>query len=161
VEERTDVRRTGDLFTERRCIRMVAVKPMAAIAQKYVTRAQAAQGDYQSGVAGTPPGAWESATSGAADAFAAGVTTAVAQGRFQKGVVGKGSKWARNAAGKGPARYAQGVAGASADYSAGFQKYHDILAGITLSPRGPRGAPQNQARSNAVGTAQHMARVGS
>ena len=140
---------------------MVAIKAMAQIAQKYVTRAQAAQGDYQQGIAATPGNVWESATTAAADSFAAGVTQAVAQGRFAKGVAGQGGKWNRKATSLGPTRYGQGVAQASGDYSAGFQKYHDLLAGLQLGPRGPRGSPQNQMRSNATGTTLHQGRVGS
>lgn len=139
---------------------MVSVKPMAAIAQKYTTRAQAAQGDYQQGVAGTPPAKWETNTAQAADSFAAGVTAAVAAGRFAKGVAGQGAKWSRKAQSLGPTRYAAGVAAAGPDYTSGFQKYHDILGGLTLGPRGPRGSPGNYMRSSATGTALHQARVG-
>lgn len=140
---------------------MVAIKQMSAIAQKFVTRAQAAQGDYQTGIAAVPPGAWEAATAAAADSFAAGVTAAVASGRFAKGVVGKGPKWARKATSLGPTRYAAGVAAAGQDFTTGFQKYHDILAGLSLGPRGPRGAPGNYMRATSTGTALHTARVGS
>lgn len=140
---------------------MVSIKPVATIAQKYVTRAQAAQGDYQTGITATPPGTWETAAAAASDAFAAGVTAAVAQGRFAKGIAGKGAKWQRKASTLGPTRYGAGVAAAGPDYSAGFQKYHDVLAGLALGPRGPRGSPQNYMRSTATGTALHTSRVGS
>lgn len=140
---------------------MVAIKQMSVIAQKFVTRAQAAQSDYQQGIAGTPPGVWEAATTAASDSFAAGVTAAVARGAFAKGVAGQGAKWARKATSLGPTRYAAGVAAAGQDYTTGFQKYHDILAGLSLGPKGPRGAPGNYMRSTSTGTALHTARVGS
>lgn len=135
------------------------VKPLAAIATKYVARAQAAQGDYQSGIAATPPGVWESATVAAADSFAQGVTMAVAQGRFAAGVAGSGAKWSRKAQALGPTRYAAGVAQAAPDFTAGFTKYHAVLSGLTLGPRGARGDPRNYMRSTAVGQALNQARV--
>lgn len=137
---------------------MVAIKPLAAIAEKYVRRAGAAQGDYQTGVQGTNPAKWEQNTLAGADNYGAGVSQAVAEGRFAAGVQGKGTKWQRKAVAVGPQRYQSGVAGAAQDFTAGFQRMYDTLASLTLGPKGPRGDPRNYMRSQQVGQALNDAR---
>ncbi len=137
---------------------MVAVKPLAQIADKYVRRAGAAQSDYQAGIQATPPMKWETNTAAGADSFASGVAQAVAEGRFQAGVTGKGAKWLRKATTVGPQRFQTGVAAAGPDYSAGFSRFHDVLAGLTLGPRGSRGDPRNYTRSQQIGEALNQAR---
>lgn len=137
---------------------MVPIKAMGAIADKYVRRASAAQSDYQSGITGTNPMKWETNTKAGADNFASGVAQAVAEGRFAAGVDAKGAKWQRKASTMGPQRYQTGVAAAGPDFTAGFQRFHDVLAGLTLGPKGPRGDPRNYARSQEVGHALNQAR---
>lgn len=138
---------------------MVPVKGMAASAQKYTTRAQAAQQDFVNAVAQTPPATWESATIAAKDAFSAGVTAAVARGSFEKGVTGSGGKWARRVSAVGGQRYATGVAGAGPDWTSGFQPYHDALVGLQLGPRGPRGDARNTQRAVDTMNSLHQKRI--
>lgn len=137
----------------------MATMTLASIADKYVRRASAAQADYQAGVAATQPAAFEAATIAGADNWAAGVSAAAADGRFAAGVTGSGAKWQRKAQTVGPSRYQTGVAAASSDYQAGFQKYLNVLNSLNLPPRGPRGNPQNYQRSQAVGQALNQART--
>ncbi len=135
------------------------VKSLQVAQQKYTTRAGAAQTDYTNAVAATPPGVWEAATIAAATNFSQGVQAAVAAGRFQSGVTGKGPKWARKVAAVGGSRYAQGVSAAGPDYAAGFQRFHDALQAATLSPKGPRGDARNYDRAKMVGDLLHKIRV--
>ncbi len=135
------------------------VKAMSVIVQKYTTRAGAAQTDYTTAVAATPPGLWEAATIGAAANYSQGVQQAVAQHRFEAGVTGKGAKWQRKVAAVGGTRYSGGVAIAGPDYTTGFQKYHDALAALTLPPKGPRGDGRNYDRPKLVGDTLHKLRV--
>jgi hypothetical protein len=137
---------------------MVAVKPLASIADKYVRRASAAQSDYQAGVQGASPATWETNTAAGADNYSAGVSQAVAEGRFAAGVQGKGAKWQRKATTVGPQRYQTGVAAAAPDYTQGMQPYFNVLQSLTLGPRGPRGDPRNYQRSQQVGQALNQAR---
>jgi hypothetical protein len=133
---------------------------LSQIADKYTRRAQAAQGDYQSGVSSTPPAKWETNAKAGAQNWAGGVAQAAAEGRFAMGVDNKGAKWQRKATTVGPQRYATGVAAAAPGFSAGFQRYFDTLNTLNLGPRGPRGDPRNYARSQAVGDALNKARRG-
>jgi hypothetical protein len=137
---------------------MVAIKPLATIADKYVRRASAAQGDYQTGVQNTQPAKWEQNTMAGADNYAQGVSQAVANGMFQAGVQGKGAKWQRKATSVGPSRYQTGVAQAAPDFTTGFQRFFDTLSSLTLGPKGPRGDPRNYQRSQQVGEALNQAR---
>lgn len=137
----------------------MATMTLAAIADKYVRRASAAQADYQTGVQNTSASTFEAATIAGADNWAAGVSAAAADGRFAAGVTGSGAKWQRKATTVGPSRYQTGVSAASGDYQAGFQKYLNVLNSLTLPPRGPRGNPQNYQRSQAVGQALNQART--
>ncbi len=131
---------------------------LSAIADKYVRRATAAQGDYQSGITGTPVGKWETNTEAGAGNWQTGVAQAAAEGRFAAGVAGKGAKWQRKATTVGPQRYATGVAAASGDFQAGFNRYFDVLQTLPMGPRGPRGDPRNYQRSQSVGEALNKAR---
>ena len=139
---------------------MPAIKPIAAIVDKYTRRAAGASQDYQTGVQSVQPTTWEANTGAAQGSWQAGVQQAAASGRFASGVVGKGAKWQRKAVNVGAARYAPGVQAAGPDYQAGFGKFHDIIAGINLDPRGPRGDPRNINRVAALATALHQMRVG-
>ncbi len=139
---------------------MPAIKSMADIQEKYTRVTPQRQTDYEKGIRGTPPDKWSTNTAGSQAAWSSGVAAAAAAGRFASGVDGKGAKWARNALAKGVSRFGPGVMNAGPDYTAGFTKYHDVIAGTTLSPRGPRGDPGNYQRSAALGQALHQARVG-
>jgi len=139
---------------------MPAIKPIAAIVDKYTRRAAGASQDYQTGVQAVQPTTWEANTGAAQQSWQAGVQQAAASGRFASGVVGKGAKWQRKAVNVGASRYAPGVQAAGPDYQTGFQKYHDAIAGIQLDPRGPRGDPRNINRVAVLATALHQMRVG-
>ncbi len=136
----------------------VDIKGMADIAAKFVRVTQARAEDYKTGVQRTPPAKWEQRTEAAQPAWQAGVTQAAAENRFVAGVVGKGGKWQRKSTEVGAARFSTGVAASLQDYTTGFQRYHDILAGLTLPPRGPRGDPGNTNRVAVIDAALNQAR---
>lgn len=139
---------------------MPAIKAMSAIVEKYTRVTPQRQQDYQSGIQATPADKWASATVASQAAWAAGVQAAASSGRFASGVDGKGAKWQRKALAVGVSRFGPGVQAAGPDYSAGFQKYHDVIQATQLNPRGPRGDPGNIQRVAALATALHQARVG-
>jgi hypothetical protein len=123
----------------------------AAIVNKYVTRASAAQGDYKTGVSNAG-GVWEQHAGAAEGNWEQGTTDAIGRKAFQKGVTGKGGKYQNNAVNLGAQRYPQGVQNASGAYQTGMQPVLDKLKSINLPPKGPRRSPQNQARANMVAT---------
>jgi hypothetical protein len=137
----------------------IEMKDTATIAAKYSQRAQGAGGEYKTGVAGK--GAkWQAGAAAAADTYGQAVTAAVGRGAFAKGVSrAGGSKYETKASGIGATRYPQGVAGAQADYAAGFEPYAGVLKGISLQPRAPKGSPQNLERVRQVTDALHAKKI--
>jgi len=139
---------------------MPAIKSTAASADKWVRRAGQASSDYAKGVQ-SPRTSWAEATIEAKDAQAEGIQNALANGSFEKGVAKAGnSKWQRKAVSVGAQRFGPGVAAAKGDYEAGFAPYSQVISGITLPPRGPKGDPRNYERTKLIGDALHEAKVG-
>lgn len=138
----------------------IQTKDIGAVATKWSQRAQAAGADYTAGVK-APRRDWATETSAAATAYEQGVTQAVGQQRFQKGVQAAGTgKWQNNAVNKGSTRYPQGVSVASPTYQTNFGPYLDTIKGVTLPPRSPRGSPNNIQRVQAIADALHRKKVG-
>ena len=136
------------------------LKDTATIARKFVSRAQAAGAEYKAGVETTAVD-WAATTAAAAQTYADGVTLSIARGAFQKGVSAAGTgKWKEKASNIGASRYGQGVAGAEGAYAQGFEKFANVLKGLSLPPRAPKGSPQNIARVQAVADALHRAKTG-
>lgn len=139
---------------------MPAVKPIAMVVDKWTRRASAAGQDYSTGVQNTQPSTWETNTGAAQQSWSTGVAQAAASGRFASGVQGKGQKWQRKATTVGAQRFSAGVSAAAGDYQAAVQPYLDTISSVTLTPRGPRGDPNNLNRVAAIATALHRRRVG-
>lgn len=137
---------------------MPQVKPLAEIASKFVRRASASSEDYKTGVNRAQN--WQQNTQAAKDNYEAGVTEAISNDRFSKGVSKvSNQEWQNKAATKGGANYGSGVRLAENDYSKGYAPYRAVVEGVTLPPRGPKGSPENYERVRAIGEAQHQAKV--
>jgi len=128
------------------------MKDPATLSKKFVSRAQNAQGDYQTGVAAAGA-TWEQHAGASEQAWEQGVQQAVTKKRFASGVQGKGGKYQTNAANLGPNRYSQGVGNAGDAWARGVAPAQGVLKSLSLPPRSYRGAPSNAARSTAVQTA--------
>ncbi len=138
---------------------MVQIKPLSRIRTKYVAGTQANQAEYEAGVR-NPKKDWARETAAAEANYEAGIQKSIAQKRFGKGVNKSGTEnWQAKTLAKGPTRWAQGVALAAPDYEAGFAKYHAIIAGLTLPPRGPKGDPKNIQRVAVIADALHKAKI--
>jgi hypothetical protein len=136
------------------------VKDAATVAAKWSARAGAAGQDYAKGVTNTQKD-WATDTAAAAPAWAAGVQQAAGNGSFAKGVNAAGTaKWKNKAANVGAARYPQGVAAALQYYQTGIGPVLQVLQGVNLPPRGPKGDPGNIARVTAVTTALRKLKTG-
>ena len=138
----------------------IEMKDTAAIARKFVQRAGAAGGEYSAGVVGK--GAkWATNTAAGGDNYEQGVQAAIGRKAFQRGVSAAGpAKFEQRASTTGATRYPQGVAGAEAAFASGFEKYANVLKGVSLPPRAPKGSPQNIQRVAAVADALHRAKTG-
>jgi|SRR5882672_5307097 len=137
----------------------IKVKDAGASALKFVQRAGAAGKDYQDGVAAAGP-LWASQTAAAQDTWAEAIQGAVANNRFQKGVVKAGpAKYSTNASGKGAQRYPSGVQSAGPAWSAGTQPYLTVIANTNLPPRRPKGDPGNIQRVSVLAAALRAAKM--
>lgn len=123
---------------------------------KWSARAGAAGSEYNSGVLN--PRASQSASAIAAkDVYASAVQAAIGRGAFEKGLQKAGdAKWQKGVAEKGRARFTQGVMVGKDNYRTGFQPYANVIQGITLAPRGPKG--QNYGRVQQIGDALRAAK---
>ena len=137
----------------------ITVKPIDASATKWAARAGAAASEYAAGaLAGAEE--WARNTANAADNFFQAVTAAGVKERFRRGVVKAGAaKYARKIESVAAGRYAPGVAAAEGDYRTGVEPYLSTIAGLTLSPRKPRGDPGNYMRVQEVGKALNAKRL--
>jgi len=138
----------------------IAVKDAATVAAKWAQRAAAAGPAYAAGVSGTQKD-WATDTAAAAALWAAGVTAAAGNGSFARGVNAAGTaKWKAKAAGVGAQRYPAGVSAAQPYYQTGIQAVLQVLQGVNLPPRGPKGDPSNLNRVSAVTTALRKMKTG-
>lgn len=134
---------------------MVKTKGVDRTVQKWRTKVAGAREDYVAGVT-APKIDWQTATKAAEPRYKEGVTRAAAEGRFGKGVDKAGTaKWQKGATEKGPGRWTEGVAAAEDEYRTGMGEVLNVIEGVTLPPRGPKGDPANYDRVRAIGTALH------
>lgn len=137
----------------------IQIKPVDVIAAKYASRGAAAGQDYSNGV-NNPRQDWQTATAASSSTYAAGVQQAISNNSFSKGVAAAGTdKWKRKAATVGAQRYGPGVTAAKQDYANGVGKFLQVIANLTLPPRGPKGDPGNIARVSMVAQALRAAKL--
>jgi len=138
---------------------MPPVKSLDKISQKWAQVSQQSQGAYEEGVR-NPRSDWADATAKAANNYAAGVSKAVSEKRFEKGVRGAGSsKWQQAAIEKGPGRWAEGIRLSQDAFERGFDPYRQVIEKTTLPPRGPVGDPSNINRVAVLAKALHEERL--
>lgn len=138
---------------------MADIKPLNQIKDKWQANASLAGDSYKAGVT-SPRRSWSAAAAAADESRKAGLAEADARNAFVVGVQAAGDKkWKDNATTLGPTRYRQGVANSGDVFSGGFAKYHSVISGTTLPPRGPKGSPENIERVRAIADALHQAKV--
>lgn len=136
----------------------IRIPDAASIAEKWARVTPGRQQDYTQGVQQAGQ-AWQEGVNASADNYALGVQAAIGEGSYHRGVQGKGQKFATKSSQIGAGRWAQGVPAARADMEQGVQRTVAALRGLTLPPRGPKGAPQNMQRAAAVVEALRAARM--
>lgn len=128
----------------------IKIQETAKLAQKYKTRAGAAQSDYKAGVE-TAGADWEAGARAGEPNYVAGVQESISKGRYGKGIANAGAaKYVKNAVDLGVQRYPQGVAQGTDAWARGVQPAFDKLKSLQLPPKGPKRSPQNQQRANMV-----------
>ena len=139
---------------------VVKIKSAPAIARKWAQVTPARSTVWQAEIAAASDSDWAEPTKAAEPIYGTGVQAAIGAGLYGKGVEAHRGKWKRKALAVGPGRYGPGVTAAEADQAAGYAPYREVIAGLDLPPKGPRGAEGNYERVRAVGSALHNKRVG-
>lgn len=138
---------------------MPEIRDPSASAAKWARRAGSAGAEYEEGVR-NPRKDWAQAAAEANERYKRAVTEAAQKDRFKAGVNKAGTaKWQANAITKGPGRYSEGVMLAQTSYEDGFRPYADVIRNTKLSPRGPKGSPENLKRVAEMSQALHQKKV--
>jgi hypothetical protein len=138
---------------------MPPVKRTDAIAEKWARVTPERAADYKAGVE-DPRRDWADGATKAEPAYESGVTGAIREKRYSKGVRRVGTAgWQRKAATKGADRFGPGVRDAAKAYEDGFAPYREVIERTTLPARGAKGDPKNLDRVRVMATALHDAKV--
>ena len=126
---------------------------------KLAARAGAASGDYAT-KAKAAGDAWQAGAVAAKGAFQQGISAGNIAERFARGVAKAGAaKYVRKITDVGAGRFAAGVQAGKQDYIANVGDFLSTLAGLTLSPRQPRGSAANITRVSEVAMALNAKRL--
>ncbi|KKN29002.1 hypothetical protein LCGC14_0848680 [marine sediment metagenome] len=137
----------------------IKVKEVGASTEKWGENAARASGEFATNAEAAAE-SWASNTARAADTFHQAITASGMKERFRRGVQRAGAaKFARKIREVGRDRFGPGVAAAKTDYSSGVEPYFSTIAGLTLSPRKPRGDPANYNRVQEIGKALNAKRL--
>jgi len=138
---------------------MVVIKSADEIADKWSRVTPGRREDYEKGVR-SPKRDWATNAKAAEPRYVEGVTAAAQAGRYGKGVDKAGTeKWKKKAIDLGVKRWGPGVTAAKDDYKSGFAPYRDVIEGLTLPEKYPKGDPRNIDRVAAIAKALHEAKV--
>lgn len=138
---------------------MADIKSLDKIGKKWTEVTPQRAGEYLEGVK-NPRRSWQQGAEDAEASYEAGVTEAIANKSFAKGVAQAGdTKWKEGAIKKGASRWPEGVRLGGDAYREGFAPFHSKIQATTLPPRGPKGDPRNYDRVRAIGEALHEEKV--
>jgi len=137
------------------------MKSAQQVAEKFVTRAGAASGDYVSGAEQTSKD--QSAAAIASKAvYQQALTASFSRGSYEKGLAKSGkSGWLAGVRSKGQDRFGTGVAASASKYATESAKFDGARGAANNLPRGVKGSPTNLARVTAVVNALRAAKTGS
>ena len=138
---------------------MPKIRALAKIKDKYVRVTPGKGPELEAGLK-DPKKLWADETAAATEAWAGGVTDAVARGAFGKGVAACGQAGYIDPALKlGVKRYRDGVTYGADKYGKKFAPFRDVIEGTSLPPRGPVGDPGNIERVRMMAAALHDAKI--
>lgn len=137
----------------------IKVRSLEETAKRWTEKAAAGAAYYASGVAGAGED-WLRGAVNAGAAYKSGVSAGNIQQLFEGGIKRAGSaKYVRKATGPGAERFPGGVTAGEQDFRTGVDPFLAAIAGITLTPRGARGAEVNWSRVKQVGDPLHKKRL--
>jgi len=130
------------------------------IAKKWARVTPERTEDYEEGVR-NPKVDWAKATVDAEPSYEKGVQAAITRKAFSTGVKKAGTaKQIQRSIETGIPRFGEGVRMGEPAMAAGMEGVVNIIKGVTLPQRYPRGDPRNYERVRAIGEALHKARIG-
>lgn len=137
----------------------IVVKPASSSADKFATRAQNAAQDYAAAVANSQKD--QAALAVAAQAsWTAALSNPATVARWARKLQATGTAgWKAMVAAKGALRYGPGAVAAKAKWATNVQPFFDVLSGLSLPNRLPKGDPGNNARAAQVAAALHAKKV--
>ncbi len=138
----------------------IKIKSAAEIAAKYARITPGRVSDFEEGIKDTSPDEYERPTLEAEPIYERGVTEAIARKAFGKGVRGSGERWKDKSLDEGPSRFMIATGKAADEFEEGYAPYRDVIAELTLPPRGPTGDPKNIRRVEAIATALRKKKTG-
>jgi len=135
------------------------IKSVADAGKKFSERVGVASEEYRAGINRTTDQAEKAIA--AKEAYEAGIANSIARGAREKGLAEAGTgKWKAKVLAVGVSRWPQGAKAGVGDYQKGVAPYFDVISSITLSPRGPKGSPENYDRVRSIGEALHAKKIG-
>jgi len=137
----------------------IRVPTATDVAAKWSSITPGRAADYTKGVQSSGS-AWQQGVDAAGPNYGASVQQAIADGRWQRGVAGRGGFYSTQAAVIGAPRWSTGVVAAKDRYGASMGPVLSTIGGLTLPPRQPAGSPGNMERSRIVGEALHLMKIG-
>ena len=137
----------------------IKVKSIESSAEKWSGNASRASAEMATNAEAAAE-EWARNTAAAADNFGMAISAAGIKERFRRGVVKAGAaKFARKVKALAASRFSEGVGAARDDYTSGAGPFFSTIAGLTLSPRKPRGDPSNYRRVEEIGKALNAKRL--
>lgn len=137
------------------------MKSAQSVAEKFVTRAGAATGDYVSGSEQTTKDQ-SAAAIAAKTLYQQALTASFGRGAYEKGLAKSGKAgWANGVRTKGSERYGSGVASSAGKYAQESGKFDSARGAASSLPRGLKGSATNLSRVSAVVAALRTAKTGS
>jgi hypothetical protein len=131
---------------------MPPIRRIEEISDKWSRVTPERKAEYDYGVK-NPLKNWEENAANAEEAWEKGVSQAVDDKRFEKGVRRVGLRfWQEQTTKKGPDRFVQGVKLSKDIYRKEFAPYRDVIEKTELPPKGPKGADENYERVKKIGT---------
>jgi hypothetical protein len=138
----------------------INIRSIDEIKAKWTRVTPARSEDYRLGVT-TPKKDWKTGASAGKENFKAAMQKVIAEDRQNKGVLKSSTDfWKQKALALGTNRFSEGVAVAGDDYGRGFGPYRDVIAGLTLPPRYPKGDSRNLERVKVIADALHKKKIG-
>lgn len=135
------------------------IKSVADAGKKFSERVAVASEEYRAGINRTTDQAEKAIA--AKEAYEAGIANSIARGAREKGLAEAGTgKWKAKVLAVGVSRWPQGAKAGVGDYQKGVAPYFDVINSINLSPRGPKGSPENYDRVRSIGEALHAKKIG-